>query len=217
MRKKILALIIAPVTLLLMASTASFAEEKNESHIGKHLFHAYCFVCHNYDGKGNGPLAKKLGIAPANLTSDKYRKMSQDELAKIISGYGRKPGSMMPKWGEDISEDNVTAIAAYIPLLNETDLMLKGDIRSGRDIFKRSCVPCHGLKGRGDGVVARLIKAKMPDFENKETLKRNTDAEVLKIIQDGSPGADTFMPSWHGILNDDEIIDVAAYVRVLVK
>lgn len=216
MKRKIFA-IIGPVLLVLMSSAASFAEEKNIAHIGKHLFHAYCFVCHNYDGKGNGPLAKKLGIVPANLTIDKYRKTSPDELAKIISGYGRKPGSMMPKWGEDMSEDNIKAIAAYIPLLTETDLMLKGDIRAGRDIFKRSCVPCHGLQGRGDGVVAKLIKAKMPDFENKETIKRKSDEEVLKIIQDGSPGADTFMPGWHGILNDDEIIDVAAYVRVLEK
>ena len=35
---------------------------------GAELFKTYCAVCHGIDAKGNGPMAKSLKTAPADLT-----------------------------------------------------------------------------------------------------------------------------------------------------
>lgn len=45
-----------------------------------------------------------------------------------------------------------------------------------------------------------------PDVRNK------TDQDLLAIIADGKGAT---MPAWRGILNDQELLDVMAYVRSL--
>ena len=73
---------------------------------GSALFRSYCASCHGVEGKGDGPLAANLRIAPADLTRlarrnhDKY---DAEKVRRAVDGRGPREihgGSDMPVWGD---------------------------------------------------------------------------------------------------------------------
>lgn len=202
------------MTLAITIYLAPAAGAKNEAdpNVGMQLYKSYCLLCHGAKGNSKGPLANKLGLNPANLTSDQYQKKSIDEMTKIIGGYGRAEGDVMPVWRNALPESNIRHIAAYIASIDSTNLKFTGDVRRGRLIFRSSCIACHGSKGRGNGILAKMIGAPMADFTKDDSVKRYSDKSLMVIIRKGKK---KFMPGWQGTLNNSEITDVAAYVRSL--
>jgi cbb3-type cytochrome c oxidase subunit III len=182
--------------------------------LGNHLYRSYCLVCHGVDGKSVGPLARKLGFEPADLSSQTYQAKTVAELATIIAGYQRPGDSNMPSWAMALSQTELLHIAAYVSEINRTDLRHRGDTRRGRIIFKSACVACHGKDGTGRGVLAHLIQIAMIDFTMSENMKGMSDEDLVKLIREGKGD---YMPSWKGALSDDEITDVASYVRMLAR
>jgi mono/diheme cytochrome c family protein len=71
---------------------------------GVDTFRAYCAVCHGADAKGNGPAAKALSKAPADLTTiaKRHGAFSQSDVESTILGssemisHGTRE---MPIWG----------------------------------------------------------------------------------------------------------------------
>jgi cbb3-type cytochrome c oxidase subunit III len=198
----------------MMLSFDTHAQDQPNPLLGSHLYRSYCLVCHGVDGKTVGPLARKLGFEPADLSSEAYQAKTVAELAAIIAGYRRPGDSNMPSWGMALSKLELRDIAAYISEITRKDLRLKGDTRRGRVIFKRACVACHGKDGTGRGVLAHLIHIAMIDLTVSENMKGMSDEELVKLIREGKGD---YMPSWTGTLTDDEITDVAAYVRLLAR
>jgi cbb3-type cytochrome c oxidase subunit III len=176
----------------------TYAQDSPNPLLGNHLYRSYCLVCHGVDGKSVGPLARKT-VA---------------ELATIIAGYQRPGDSNMPRWAMALSQTELLHIAAYVSEISQTDLRHRGDTRRGRIIFKSACVACHGKDGTGRGVLAHLIQIAMIDFTMSENMKDMSDEELVKLIREGKGD---YMPSWQGSLSDDEIIDVASYVRLLAR
>ena len=197
-----------------MLSFDTYAQDRPNPLLGSHLYRSYCLVCHGIGGKSVGPLAKKLGFEPADLSSKTYQAKTVAELAAIITGYQRSGDSNMPSWGMALSEAELLDIAVYISEITRKDLRFKGDTRRGRVIFKRACVACHGKDGTGRGILAHLIQIAMTDFTMSENMKGMSDEELVNLI---SEGKGDYMPSWKGTLSDDEITDVAAYVRLLAR
>ena len=197
-----------------MLSFDTYAQDRPNPLLGSHLYRSYCLVCHGIDGKSAGPLATKLGFEPADLSSKTYQAKTVAELAAIITGYQRSGDSNMPSWGMALSEAELLDIAVYISEITRKDLRFKGDTRRGRVIFKRACVACHGKDGTGRGILAHLIQIAMTNFTMSENMKGMSDEELVSLI---SEGKGDYMPSWKGTLSDDEITDVAAYVRLLAR
>ncbi len=205
------------VTLLtaLTLTLSAHAGETPNPLIGSHLYRAYCLVCHGKDGSGAGTLAKKLNLRPSDLSSEKYQREKIDALAETIRRYRKASDSKMPNWGLVLPQADLMHIAAYITTLTLKDIKFRGDTRRGRIIYKNACVACHGKSGRGDGLLAQLIQIEMVDFSLPDSMRKlNQDRHLLKAIREGKGD---FMPSWVGTLSDDEIIDVATYIRLLGK
>jgi mono/diheme cytochrome c family protein len=95
---------------------------------------------------------------------------------------------------------------------------LKGDAARGEAPYKANCLACHGEKGAGDGAAAAALNPKPAAFNSAERMKGVTDASLYKVISEGgaSIGKSPLMVAWKGMLNDQQVRDVAAYVKTLM-
>lgn len=110
-----------------MTQPVDASQNKTKNDQGRKLFMTHCAACHGEDGKGNGPAAPALKVAPANLTAiakvdGKFpalkvrRIISGDD---FITGHGSRE---MPIWGEyfqaqrgrSVATGNVYALTKYI-------------------------------------------------------------------------------------------------------
>ena len=88
----------------------------------------------------------------------------------------------------------------------------KPDLDSGERIYKQNCVNCHGTSGKGDGAAAEKLTPKPADLTSPATQAKK-DAELLEVITFGRPG--TAMPGWMSEIDEREMRDVLAYIRML--
>jgi high-affinity iron transporter len=81
---------------------------------GAVVFRERCAACHGETGRGDGPKAKTLdGPPPANLGDPKV--MGGTTLLEIFRRISiGVPGTAMPEFAEDLSEDDRWAVAAYV-------------------------------------------------------------------------------------------------------
>ena len=101
-----------------------------------------------------------------------------------------------------------------------------GDATKGKEIFEGRAVPaanctlCHGIAGKGDGIAGVALPPPKPrNFTEKVEMDKITNTEMLKAITEGGAalGKSIYMTPWKGILNDEQIKDVAAYIRTFAK
>lgn len=77
------------------------------------------------------------------------------------------------------------------------------DYFSGKQVYSRHCVGCHGVDGAGQAAGA-------PDFRYGTRLLQ-PDGALFQTIAQGRGG----MPAFRGVLSEEEILDVIAYMRTL--
>lgn len=109
----------------------------------------------------------------------------------------------------------VLALAfASSALAADAKFVLKGDAAKGEAKFKELCVVCHGEKGDGTGAGGAALDPKPTNFTDPANAARLTDEYVYKMVKDGGAanGRSPLMVAWNGILNDEQIRDVSAYV-----
>lgn len=91
----------------------------------------------------------------------------------------------------------------------------KGDPAKGKEIFTNNCVSCHGPEGIGDGIAAAALNPKPRDLSEASYVSSLSDNHLKKVISEGgaSVGKSPLMPPWGGVLSQDDIIYVIAYIR----
>ena len=87
-------------------------------------------------------------------------------------------------------------------------------IAAGKQLYTRSCAPCHGISGQG-GPGNDLIPA-APDLTDAAWDHGSTDGEIFVAIKDGI-GPEFNMTPFKDRLKDEEIWNVVNYVRSLKK
>lgn len=79
------------------------------------------------------------------------------------------------------------------------------DIFKGREVYELHCESCHGSDGAS-------IDPDTPDFSRGESLYV-PDGELVRRLREGS----IMKPAYRGLLTDQEMRDVIAYVRTLQR
>jgi cytochrome c oxidase cbb3-type subunit 2 len=148
--------------------------------LGRTTYEKECLACHGRDGNGEGEAAYLLYPRPRDFTSGQFRLVStwesvpSDGLFRSISR--GMPGSAMPSWShlpertrwglvhyvksfskrplaiqssrEPDADGNGGAGAVSVPM--EPPYTKEAEARA-RATFAKSCAPCHGPTGKGDG------------------------------------------------------------------
>ena len=108
--------------------------------LGEPVYLRHCAACHGADGRGDGPSAGALRVAPADLTRIAARRggtFPDGEVARYIDGRFAVPAHgtrEMPIWGErlgdeipdaEVSEEvvrgQISALLEYLKSIQRTD------------------------------------------------------------------------------------------------
>lgn len=91
----------------------------------------------------------------------------------------------------------------------------KGDAAKGKEIFTNTCASCHGPEGKGDGVAAAALDPKPRDLSDAAYVSTLSNEHIYKVIDEGgaSVGLSPMMAAWGGVLSEQDIYDVIAYIR----
>ena len=84
---------------------------------GSLVFFNYCVTCHGPNADGNGRAAKLYDPRPANLrASDK----NDAYMKQIIRRGGKAMGrsEFMPPWGEELTDEQIGDVTAYLQSIN---------------------------------------------------------------------------------------------------
>ena len=83
-----------------------------------------------------------------------------------------------------------------------------GDVAAGKRIYLEVCKTCHGVDGKGPGVMTFAPPA--ADLTSPQ-VQAKLDSRLYNLIHEGR--ANTAMGAWKHSLSPKEILDVMAYVR----
>jgi len=215
-------IVFALATLLsILASASASLASPAPAYEGRRLFVSYCQLCHGPTGKGDGALAQKMEITPADLTTT-VRSRSDTILRKIITGEGGPTISgrvrhnmlsdAMPGWGEVFTGPQIEALIAYLRFLSTSNHDLMGNPDVGYKLYQQYCTVCHGEFGEGDGIMTKLMDIEPADHSNVIAMDPITNDELVTTIQQGRGH---YMPAWDTILTREEIEALVSYIRLL--
>ncbi len=94
---------------------------------------------------------------------------------------------------------------------------LRGDADEGAILYGQFCALCHGVGGKGDGTGAAALDPKPADHTDTAYMGSLSDEHLYRVIQKGGAavGKSPLMTAWGGVLTDDQIRDLVAYLRRL--
>jgi mono/diheme cytochrome c family protein len=86
---------------------------------------------------------------------------------------------------------------------------------SGQQIYRTTCVACHGANGAGAPQTTVGFTNALPDFTDCNFASRETSADWYAIVRDGGPvrGFSRIMPAFRYLLTPRQIQNVVAYVH----
>ncbi len=108
---------------------------------------------------------------------------------------------------------DVSATLAPVPseFSGQTNPLGMDAATTGADVFKTNCEACHGPQGHGDGPAGAALD---PAPKNLAELQvKAGDDYLFWRITTGKEG--TSMVAWKGVLTDEQIWQVVAFIRTL--
>jgi mono/diheme cytochrome c family protein len=84
---------------------------------GKSIYQSKCVTCHGPEGKGDGPVGKKLKPPAGNFSSTESKKKPASELQEIIEN--GKPKTAMKAWKGKLNENEMQDVLAYVLTLRK--------------------------------------------------------------------------------------------------
>ena len=216
--------------------TAQFIER------GKTVYAQNCLACHGVKGDGKGDAAAFLLPRPRNFVQANFRLRSTppshlptdaDLFRSVSLGM---PGTPMPPWRVNLSDDDRWAVVEYIKTFSPRFANTNEDrqtvvslgtpparnevtVAEGKALFtKMACITCHGETGRGDGtsgvnlVDDSQTRIKPRDFTKPAMFKSGySTKEIARTILTGFNG--TPMVGFNGAIPAQDAWKLAYYVE----
>lgn len=168
---------------------------------GKAAFKDNCATCHGSGGAG--------GPGYPNLNDDDWIwGGTMDDIYQTLR-YGIRSGnpdareSMMPAFGEVLSEQEIGQVADFVLTLHTG----VNDQLPGYAVFQENCAACHGEDGHG------IREMGAPNLSDAIWLKSDgSKGAIMSQIKNPQHGV---MPAWVDRLDDDTIRQLTVYVHSL--
>ncbi len=86
-------------------------------------------------------------------------------------------------------------------------------------LYDTYCVQCHGVNRNGNGLNSGEMAVKPRDHTDSKAMGDTPDDLLFKAIKNGglSVSKSVLMPTWGGVLTDDEIHELVKYLRFVSK
>jgi mono/diheme cytochrome c family protein len=163
---------------------------------GEAFYLESCAPCHGEDGLGNGPMAESMPVAvPAIGLRDISSLAAPVEWYEITTRGNLDRG--MPPFSGHTSQERWDVLA-YTAMLSTNTI----ELEQGSALYEVNCTECHGMDGSANAEV---------DFTDLQYMTQATDLSLYRGIAEGRGQ----MKAYSGILAEDEIWAVAAYLRTL--
>lgn len=216
------------------------AASENRSDLAERLYGWNCMPCHGAEGRGDGPVAQRMGLRPRDLTRGAFKLRTSDaaeppldeDLYRTLS-VGIPPAGMpafpqfdaFERWAlvdhvkrlARIPEGKGPPRASVLP-----PRPVEPDPERGRRLFRdvAGCAVCHGADGKGDGPASPSLMdpegrpAPMPNLSRGLlSFKAGDRAEdIVRVVTLGMPGSP--MPAFPGLSGPDRW-DLAAFIEGL--
>jgi cytochrome c oxidase cbb3-type subunit 3 len=163
----------------------AIAQDENARQIGQRLFLNNCAQCHGSDARGAANFP--------NLTDGDWLHGGAPE--QIMQTITKGRHGMMPPWAAAISPAEASDIAQYVRSLS--------GVVPGKRGFESFCVACHGIDGKGNQAVGA------PNLTDGVWLYGSSEATIVETIL---KGRENIMPAQEGILTEDQIRMLTAWV-----
>jgi len=208
------------MTVLCFQMTSVSAESSDE-YRGAQVYLERCALCHGSKGLGEGPMALLIHDYPD--TRLKNSQNSVDSVRRIVE-HGSDPettSALSPPWRDELSVTDIKAVTEFIGVLRNdfnyaSKLLSSAEIApgrfDGRKIFRARCETCHGVSGKGDGRMSRIIRDPSPADLTRSTLSRD---DTIAIVSAGGKalGRSDKMPPWGQELLYAELVSVVNYLE----
>ena len=111
----------------------------------------------------------------------------------------------------------IPALAALLLGAGSAAAAAAGDVNTGKLVYERYCLSCHGAQGNGQGEAAEFMSVKPRDYRQGTYKWRSTpsgslplDSDLEHTLLNGLHG--TYMPTWRA-LDERARRDVIAYIK----
>lgn len=94
-------------------------------------------------------------------------------------------------------------IAVFLAAASRLGIARGADVFQGKELYTTHCAACHGASGQA-------VMPGAPNFARGERLVQ-PDAALYENIRSGKRA----MPGFRGVLKNQDILDVIAYIRTL--
>ncbi|MGH7769288.1 MAG: c-type cytochrome [Candidatus Binatia bacterium] len=190
-----------------VSAVASAAAPRGLSE-GEALYLHHCAGCHGWQGRGDGPLARILGVRPPALRGPQiHGRYTEAELtARIL--YGDESLPLLDPVKIASMEADISALMVHMKRLPQID---REEADKGRESYDSLCAYCHGVYGRGDGIFASEQARPPRDLSAPSFQLQTTDEELLRAVAEGKEA----MRGAKDVLSAEDIRSVVAYLRVL--
>ena len=160
--------------------------------MGQRIFANNCAQCHGSDARG--------AVGFPNLSDKDW--MWGGSIERIHSSISEGRQGIMPPWGTALGEEGVQNVAVYVQSLS--GLVPADDAAmSGAGQYQAFCSACHGQDGNGNPLLGA------PNLTDDIWLYGSNIEAIKQGIREGRSNT---MPAQKGVISDDKIHLLTAYV-----